>query len=308
MKKIYLISILITLFVVTCNSALAESSERYCISKLIKNENHNIKYKEDSTEDNIPSFINDSINIPKLYNSPCTKFSRFFDECTSSEFYSYSPTLNLVFIQGHRKTNWSEDFVHLEISPLGTKSVPNELVDSGFLKDSPSLNGALFMDYSKREPLFYDGEKVTNLTQYFPDSEAKAKSKFNGWRFVETSAQRAFMFNVSSKYKGQPFLMEFKPGLNFSFISIPKNFDGKYLRLFTPFNDSRLWGLTYDSIFTEIDGKLQNVLTIASPFNTVGSGFIEHLADGSISFYIRNNNNRSSETLYLLRQYLSQTD
>lgn len=306
MKKFYLISILITLFVLTCNSALAKSLEKYCIQKATKQEQENLKPKPEPTE-KIPSFIGSIDNLPELYVKPCTKIERYFFECSLRTLFAYSPTLDRAFIFGHRKTNWGGDFVHLEISASGTESVPNELINSGLFKDSPTLNGALFVD-KNNNPLFYDGKKVTNLTQYFPDPTKKAKGNFNGWRFVETSANRVFMYNVSSKYKGEPFLMEFKPELDFSFISLPESVDNTTLRLFTPFNDSRLWGLTRDSIVTEIDEKLQNVVTVASPLLIVGPGLIEQLADGSISFYIRKKGNMRFRTLYFLKQYSSQTD
>lgn len=266
------------------NSAVAESLNSYCISQTGQQEQAK-KPQENLANNHIPSFISSVKNLPELYQNPCNTIERFLFECLPKTFFSYSPTLDRVFMQGYRKTNWGGDFVHLEISEEGTKSVPDALIDSGFAEDIPELNGVLF-EADSGEALFYDGSKVTNLSSYFP--KVKGEKEVRSWYFEDTSEGRMFLVVDFVREKGYPFLMELKIGLNFIFISVPKELKNTYIKLFTLSNDSRLWGVAGDTIFTEIEGRLQSVLTVSPTLRIIGPAGTEQLEDGSIAFQVEN--------------------
>ena len=138
------------------SSASAQSLNEYCLSTVGKIETTNKKTTVFDPTPPLPYFINSVENLPELYSQACNKLYRFiWGECERKTFFSYSPTLNRAFIQGHRQTDWGGDFAHLEISPSETKSVPELLIYSGFSRDIPALNGALFRRRSKGEALFY---------------------------------------------------------------------------------------------------------------------------------------------------------
>ena len=134
----------------------AQSLDGYCLSTVGKIETTNKKARAFDPTPPLPYFIDSVENLPELYSQACNKLYRFiWGECERKTFFSYSPTLNRAFIQGHRQTDWGGDFAHLEISPSETKSVPELLIYSGFSRDIPALNGALFRRRSKGEALFY---------------------------------------------------------------------------------------------------------------------------------------------------------
>ena len=201
------------------SSASAQSLNEYCLSTVGKIETTNKTPVFDPTPQ-LPPFIDSVENLPELYKKPCTKFSRYFWGCDRQTFFSYSPTLNKAFIQGHRRTDWGGDFAHLEISESGTKSVPEPLIYSGFVEDVPALNGVLFGGDLEGEALFYDGNKVTNLSNYFPQSNKVRQDR--SWYFTQTSQERMFLAVDFVRSKGNPFLVELRPGLKLNFIYAPE--------------------------------------------------------------------------------------
>ena len=291
--RILIISIGIT------SSVNAQSLNEYCLSTVGQIETANKTPVFDPTPP-LPYFIDSVENLPELYEKPCNKIYRFFwESCDRETFFSYSPTLNKAFIQGYRRTNWGGDFAHLEISPSGTKSVPESLVNSGFSRDIPALNGALFRGRSKGEALFYDGDKITNLFDYFP--RLKEEKQSLGWYFTQTSKNRMFLVVDFVRSKGNPFLIELKPGLKLNFIYAPKSLKNRWLKLFTLSNDSDLWVVSRKSILTEVDGKLQDIIIVSSSSNIQGPINVEQMTDGSISFQVENTSTKSTKN-YFLRQ------
>jgi hypothetical protein len=303
-KKISLtLTLLIALSIGIANSAVAESLNEYCISQVSQQEVEKPQKNVEEEESFIPPFIGSVDNLPKLYKNACNIFSI---ECIPKTFFSYSPTLDRVFMQGYRKTTWWGGFVHLEISKSGTKSVPDALVESGFIEDIPELNGALFVGYSG-EALFYDGEHVTNLSAYFPKLKGINKIyKTRNWHFRKIANGRMFFVSTGPYSRGLPFIMEIKKGLRTTLIPVPKKFEENTLvELFTMPNSSRLWVATTTSILTEVEGKLQNVFTVSPP-SIMYSSNTEQLPDGSIAFQVDNENTKST-TNYILK-HASSTD
>ena len=299
--KIIVISIGIT------SSVNAQTLNEYCLSTVGQIETTNKKTKVFDPTPPLPYFIDSVENLPELYEKPCTKFYRFFwGSCDRETFFSYSPTLNRAFIQGHRQTDWGRDFTHLEISPSGTKSVPEPLVNSGFLKDVPALNGAVFQD-DNGEALFYDGSKITNISFYFPNREKRKKRKKvnnyhpRSWNIIKTYNGRIFIVDNGFYSKQSPFVMELKTGINIEFIDVPKKVTNQAWEFYTLKSDSRLWVLSEQSILTEIDGELKEVVIISSP-NIIDFYInVRQLADGSISFQVENTSTKSTKN-YFLRQ------
>jgi hypothetical protein len=238
--------------------------------------------------------------LPTLYRQRCSRFNNWLVGGCYVGGLSYSPTLDRVFIWGYRQTSWGwgGDFVHLEITSEQEKSVPDLLVNSDFLEDIPMLNGALFQSNSG-EALFYDGSNVTNLSSYFPNQKRRKKSQRRNWDFLETSEGRAFFVDLDPRSKGSPFLMELKTGPNLTSIPIPKELENTWLKLFTLPNDSRLWGITRNSILAEIKGELQNVVIVPSSSYFVGPAYIYQLADGSLSFQVENKTTESTTNYFL---------
>ena len=281
------------------SSASAQSLNEYCLSTVGKIETTNKTPVFDPTPQ-LPPFIDSVENLPELYSQPCNKFYRFFwGSCDRKTFFSYSPTLNRAFIQGHRQTDWGGDFVHLEISESGTKSVPETLIDSGFVEDVPALNRVLFIGNLKGEALFYDGNKVINLSDYFLQSKKFKQDR--RWLYRETSDVRVFLAVDFIRTQGNPFIMELKPGLWFRFISVPKEFKDTLIDLFTLQKDSRLWGIAGRNILAEVNGELQDIIIVPSLPNISGPIKVEQLADGSIYFQVKNTKTEST-TNYFLRK------
>jgi hypothetical protein len=302
-KKISLtLTLLIALTIGTANSAVAESLNEYCITQVSQQKVEKPRKNSEEDESFIPPFIGSVENLPKLYINPCNIISI---ECIPKTFFSYSPTLDRVFIQGYRKTNWRKNFVHLEISKSGTKSVPDALIESGFAEDIPELNGVLFSGHS--EALFYDGEHVTNLSAYFPKLKGINKIyKTRSWNFRKIANGRMFFVSTDYYSRGVPFIMEIKKGLRTTLIPIPKELENTYTQFFTLPNSSHLLVVTKNALLTEFEGKLQNVLIISPPFGITNTAYVEQLADGSIAFKIQNENTKSI-TNYVLK-YTSSTD
>ena len=203
------------------SSASAQSLDRYCLSTAGKIETANKKARVFDPTPPLPYFIDSVENLPELYKKPCTKFSRYFWGCDRETFFFYSPTLNRVFIQGYRQTDWGEDFAHLEISKFETKSVPYPLIHSGFLEDVPTLDGVVFKS-DGGEALFYNGRLVTNLSSYFPEQEKRKKSNGRNWNLKKTIEERIFIADNGFYSEHFPFVMELKTGVSINFIDVPK--------------------------------------------------------------------------------------
>ncbi|MGL5943918.1 MAG: hypothetical protein ACRC2S_26820 [Waterburya sp.] len=285
--------LLIVLTVSVANSAVAESLNEYCISQVSQQKVEKPRKNSEEVESSIPPFIGSIENLPQIYKNPCNILSI---ECVRKTFFSYSPTLDRVFIQGYRKTFLGRGFVHLEISKSGTKSVPDALIESGFAEDIPELNGVLFSGHS--EALFYDGKRVTNISSYFP--KLKRKDQKRNWNFRKIANGRMFFVSTDYYSRGVPFIMEIKKGLRTTLIPIPKELENTYTQFFTLPNSSRLLVVTKNALLTEFEGKLQNVLIISPPFGITDTAYVEQLVDGSIAFKIQNENTKSI-TNYVLK-------
>ena len=293
--RVVLILVVSTVGISDC--AVAGVLNKYCLSRTGQTEP--IKESEKTIpQEPIPPFIGSVDNLPELYEKSCSRIAYFFDMCTRNTFFDYSPTLDRAFFQGYPLTKWGGGFVHLEISEEGTKSVPDELVNSGFIEDVPTLNGALFIS-NLDEALFYDGNKVTNFSQYFPKPERRKTNQLRGWHYTETSENRFFIVNVGISSEDRPFVMEVKSGFHFTFISIPEELNNTWLSLFTLSGDSRLWGIARKGILREINEKLQYVVHISSPLFIDGTARIRQLADGSVMFPIKNKADDSTTDYFL---------
>ena len=216
-------------------------------------------------------------------------------------FFSYSPTLDRVFFQGHRQTDWGGDFAHLEISRSSTKSVPKSLINSGFLEDVPTLNGAIFKN-AEGEALFYDGSLTTNLSSYFPEQKKRKKNN-NGrnWNFKKTLGGRIFIVDNGFYSKQFPFVMELKTGISMNFIDVSPQIANQPWEFFTFKNDPRLWVLSRRSILTEIDGRLEEIIDV-SPHNIITANTtFKQLNDGSIFFQVEHKSTKLVAD-YFLRQ------
>ena len=296
-RAIRIISILIVSTIAISDSAFAEVLDRYCLSTVGQVEPK--KPEKAFTQHPVPPYLSQKVNdLPELYQKSCNAFFRFFDACTRKTFFTYSPTLDRVFFQGYRPTTWGGGFVHLEISKEGTKSVPSELVNSGFEEDIPALNGVLFAGHAN-EALFYDGDKVTNLSQYFPNP-GKRKSSRRGWSFQETFENRFFLVSAGYRSRGFPFVAEIKPGPSLSIISVPKELKNTWLKLLTlPDDYSRIWGIARNNIFLETKGRFESVVNVPQSLQIVGPSFIEQNADGSITFQVENKTDKSITNYFL---------
>ena len=288
------VSILIVSTIAISDSAVAEVLNKYCLSRVGQTEP--IEESERVIPQYpIPPFIGSVDNLPELYRKSCNAFSRFFDACTRKTFFTYSSTLERAFFQGYRPTTWGGGFVHLEISEEETKSVPSELVNSGFEEDIPALNGVLFKGRFKKEALFYDGNEVTDLSRYF----SRPREEFH-WFFKETSGNRLFLVDVGTRSNLSPLVMELNPGPSLISIPVPDDVKNTWLDLLSLPNDSRIWGITRNNILAEVEGKLPKVLTVSSPLYIVIPGFIKPV-DESILFEVRNEDTESI-TNYFLRE------
>ena len=292
-RAIRIVSILIVSSIAISDSAVAEVLDRYCLSRIGQVEPK--KPEKAFTQPPVPPHLSRKLNdLPELYRKSCNAFSRFFDACTRETLFYYSPTLERVFFQGYHPTTWGGGFVHLEISEEETKSVPSELVNSGFAEDIPALNGVLFAGHAN-EALFYDGDKITNLSQYFPEPKSKYR-----WNFRKTSENRFFLIDIGTKPSGSLQVLEIEPGLNLEPIPVPDDVKNTWLDLLSLPNDSRIWGITRNNILAEVEEKLQKVLTVSSPLYIVIPGFIKPV-DESILFEVRSEDTESI-TNYFLRE------
>jgi len=305
-SKIRLLKIKLILRIIVISSGIsgnvsAQSLDKYCLSTVGQIETANKKARVFDPTPPLPYFIDSVENLPELHSQPCHKFYRFvWGECERKTFFSYSPTLNKAFIQGHRRTDWGGDFVHLEISESGTKSVPEALISSGFVEDVPALNGALFQGRSKGEALFYDGDKVTNISNYFPQS--KNRKQGLRWYPIQTFNGRVFLAVDFIRTKDYPLIMELKSGLKFRFIPIPKKLkNASWLELYTLHKDSQLWGLSRNVVVAEIGNTLKSVVIIPPSFSINSSIYTGQLLDGSIQLQIKQEST-GLKMIYFLRK------
>ena len=166
-------------------------------------------------------------------------------------------------------------------------------MNSGFLENVPALNGVLFKGLSKREALFYDGSKVIELSQYFPEPRSKYR-----WNFIQTSENRFFLVDLGIRPNNSIQVLEVKPGLNLEPIPVPDDVKNTWLDLLSLSNDSRIWGITRNNVLAEVEGKLQKVLTVSSPLYIVIPGFVKPV-DESILFEIRSEDTESITNYFL---------
>ena len=277
----------------------AQSLDKYCLSTAGKIETTNKTPAEDPTQ-KLPPFISSVEYLPELYSQPCNKLYRFFWECERKTFFSYSPTLNRVFIQGHRRTDWVGDFAHLEISESGTKSVPAILIHSSFLEDIPTLGGAVFKS-EKGEALFYDGSQIVNLSSNFPEQKKRKNNNGRNWNLKKTIEGRIFLVDNGFYSKQFPFVMELKTGISVDFIDVPIKVANQPWEFFTLKNSPRLWVLSRKSILTEVDGKLKEIIDVSPhTFITVNTTF-KQLESGYIFFQAEHKYTKLV-TNYLLKQ------
>ena len=288
------LSIVLTLSI--SNSAVAKSIDEYCISQVGQQEQLQ-KTQKDSI-DKIPSFIGSIDNLPELYNNPCTIIDRYFDSCVLNEYFAYSPTLKRAFVNGYRKINWGKNFAHLEINSQGTQSVPDLLVHSDFMEDVPALNGAIFKS-NKGEALFYDGSKVINISSYFPEQKEKKKSRDRKWEIQKIYDGRTFIVSDAFHSEDTSFIIEIKPGINFTFIPVSRQSKNKNLELYTLPNNSLIWGVATNGLLAEIDGRLQYVARIKLPFIINGFKQNMYLDSTSIALEIYNFDNIFKTNYYL---------
>lgn len=290
-----IVSILIVSTIGISDSSVAGVLDKYCLSRVGQTEP--IEESERVIPQHpVPPYLSRKVkDIREIYRKPCNAFSRFFDACTRETLFYYSPALDRVFFQGYRPTTWGGGFVHLEISEEGTKSVPSELVNSGFMENVPALNGVLFKGRFKREALFYDGSKVTELSQYFSEPRSKYR-----WNFIQTSENRFFLVDIGIRPNNSIQVLEVKPVLTLEPIPVPDDVKNTWLDLLSLSNDSRIWGITRNNVLAEVEGKLQKVLTVSSPLYIVIPGFVKPV-DESILFEIRSEDTESI-TNYFLRE------
>jgi hypothetical protein len=105
------LTLLIALTIGVANSAVAESLNEYCITQVSQSEVKKPQKNVEEDEKYLPPFIGSVENLPELYQNPCNEFSI---ECIPDTFFSYSPTLDRVFVNGYRQTNWWGGFYSLE--------------------------------------------------------------------------------------------------------------------------------------------------------------------------------------------------
>jgi hypothetical protein len=297
-QKILTILLVIVVF---SPSAVASSLDGYCISKVGRKKKRQLESIAE-IENKLPTNFVFPPELPELYTRPCTVFGRFFGNCDLNTYFSYSTTLDRVFIQGHRETFLGPDFISLEVTRDRIKPDPELIALAGFVGDIPQWNGALFQN-SSGDALFYDGVTVTNLSKDF--CQLERGEEFKGWSWQKTIGGREFLarytYPITAKNPSYPlFIMELEAQPGFKPIFLPKTVQNTWLELFTLKNDSRLWGITGNSILAEVGGRLKTVATIPKSFLMNVPRW--ESTDGSILFDVLDQNNTELTTSFFLRQ------
>ncbi len=226
-----------------------------------------------------------AIKLPELSAQPCHFFRRLFKKCRQGE-YSYSSSLNRVFVSGYPTKSWRKQiYLHWEFVSGDKKSVPESLVEATFIADISEWNGALFQGKSG-EALFYDGTKVINLSQDF--LRLQNGKKFQNWDIRKTAGGRSFLGKFVGRTNNEPlFLMELKSTPGLKPVYLPKGFNSKWLELVTFPQDPKkiLWIFARKAIFAEVKRKVQTIVRLPQFY------FIKRLKPGSLSSSQQNNSN-----------------
>ena len=210
------------------------------------------------------AYFDTPIKLPELTTSPCHIARRLLQECKLGE-YNYSPSLNRVFVSGYSKKPWSKhNYVHSEYIQGEEQPIPEPLEQAVFIADIPEWNGALFRQPSGKA-IFYDGVKILDISQDFLKLEEG--QNFQDWDIRKTQGGRTFIGKFIKRSPEDPlFLLELTAQPGFSPIYLPEDFKYKWLEVATLPDDpkSNLWILTGKSIFTQTDGEIQTVASVAS--------------------------------------------
>ena len=201
-------------------------------------------------------------------------------------FIADIPSLNGALLQGSQGKAFfynGENLVELETS---VKS---------FRYDVSSLNGAL-LEGNKGEVLFYDGKSVVELSKEFTfekddESWIAIQPGYLQWRNNNILGERIFLSNLgvnsfTRNSKEPKIFMEFKEDLSLIPISFPEEIKEGMTLMFSFPNESRIWMVNKNGIYTEVDGIIQNVVTTTLQSYIPSPAFIEQLDDGSISFHV----------------------
>ena len=244
------------------------------------------------------------LRLPELSAQPCHLIRRLLKKCHHGE-YSYSSSLNRVFVSGYPTKSWRKNsYIHLEFIAGEEEPVPELLAQAIFIADVPEWKGALFRDISG-EALFYDGTKVINLSQDF--LQLKDGENFQNWDIKETAGGRRFLGNFSGRTDEEPlFLLEFKAKPGFKPVYLPEDFNNnKWLELVTvPQDPNRvLWIITRKAIFAEVKRRVQTIVGLPPSF------FITRLKpdslasvkenDSSILFTVQKDQTKISQDYFL---------
>ena len=249
------------------------------------------------------SSFDSPIKLPELSAQPCHLFRRLFKKCRQGE-YSYSSSLNRVFVSGYPTKSWrKQSYIHLEFVAGEKKPVPELLQQATFVADIPEWNGALFQKPSG-EALFYDGTKVINLSQDF--LRLKDGENFQNWNIRRTQGGRSFLGKFSGRRNNEPlFLMELKTEPGLKPIYLPEDFNHKWLEPVTfPQDPNRvLWIMTRKAIFAEVKRKVRTIVGLPPSF------FIRRLQldtpasvkedNDSISFSVRKDGTKITTDYFL---------
>jgi len=184
--------------------------------------------------------------LSELYSHPCAIWERFIVGCSLAQG-TYSPTLDRVFITGHRPKFWREPaLATMEVVRGKPQLLPTPAQDAHLELEVPKLGGVLLRS-PDTEAFFYDGTTVTPLLEN-PET-------LRGWH-VETlkDPERTFITGEP------PFLMELELGPKLKPISLPEEISENPRELFTLPNDSRLWGITRHRVFAEVEESLRTVV------------------------------------------------
>lgn len=240
-------------------------------------------------EDSTP-ILGKTTKLPAIYSEKCNRFIIWlFDSKCSVSYVSYSSTLNRAFLSGYRDTFFGYKKHAIEIISGKEKILPLPKKNKHFVVDIPKFNGVLFTS-TNTELLFYDGDNMVVLPLEYLKKHLKGekisyymKGPFAGYP-QETLGGRVFL--LTSLNDSKQFILELKPDLSFSEISLPETIKEQNIgfRIYTLSNDSRLFAITNSSILMEVDNKLQSVAFVNKPYVI----FSELTEESPIPFKIKN--------------------
>ena len=272
--------------------------DRYAIDYLMK-----INFSAQS------AYFESPIKLPELSSEPCHLLRRLFEKCQHGQ-YSYSSSLNRVFVSGYPIKSWrKQKYIHLEFISGNKHPVPESLQEALFMADIPQWNGALFK-LPSGEALFYDGVTVTNLSDDFIKLEEG--ENFQEWNLQQTLGKRTFIGKFSQRSPEDPLLlMELEAEPGFKPIYLPKDLKYQWFKLLMMPDDaqSTLWIISRKMILAEIEQSFKTVIRLppSTSMDTFidGAKSIKQLADGKILFEVYNYTLKSTKG-YLLSQVSSE--